>query len=180
MPDGDDRTGRDDCYICGGGNADILEGHHLVPQRFGGEDGSPNVVELCPSCHAALERLYDERFYSALSVTPPEDDSSGECAYVGCTSTETVIVTGVKGMEDVAICASHRECGKPGCGSSRVDILPLVGESGGALRCPEHQVCESNCGSTNTAVYQTDFGATVRCADHAREVTVIDDEVILE
>lgn len=59
---------REDCYICGSGNADILERHHIVPCRHGGSDNAVNLVDLCPTCHRALETLYNKRFYRALDV----------------------------------------------------------------------------------------------------------------
>lgn len=59
---------REDCYICGRGNPDVLERHHIVPRRHGGSDESVNLVDLCPTCHSALETLYDERFYRVLGI----------------------------------------------------------------------------------------------------------------
>lgn len=67
MSDGS-QTGREDCYICGRGHADLLETHHIVPRRLGGGDHEDNLVDLCPTCHRALESLYDERFYRTLGV----------------------------------------------------------------------------------------------------------------
>lgn len=64
----DEQTWREDCYICGRGHTDILETHHIVPRRFGGGDHDANLVDLCPTCHRALESLHDERYYRALGV----------------------------------------------------------------------------------------------------------------
>lgn len=64
----ENQTGRENCYICGGSNADILERHHIVPRRYGGSDEPVNLVDVCPTCHRALETLYDERFYRVLGI----------------------------------------------------------------------------------------------------------------
>lgn len=66
MSDDNHQIGRDDCFICSRGNPDILERHHIVPKRFGGSDEDVNLVDLCPSCHRALESLYDERFWTVV------------------------------------------------------------------------------------------------------------------
>lgn len=68
MSDENHQIDRDDCYICSRGNPDILEQHHIVPKRFGGSDTDANLVELCPSCHQAIESLYDERFWTAVGA----------------------------------------------------------------------------------------------------------------
>lgn len=68
MSDENHQVGRDDCFICSRGNPDILERHHIVPKRFGGSDEDVNLVDLCPSCHRALESLYDERFWTAVGA----------------------------------------------------------------------------------------------------------------
>lgn len=65
---GDHQIDRENCYICGRGNPDVLERHHIVPRRHGGSDESVNLVDLCPTCHRALETLYDERFYRVLGI----------------------------------------------------------------------------------------------------------------
>lgn len=55
------------CYFCDGGG-DVLESHHIVPRRFGGSDSDENLVDLCPTCHERIERLYNRRFYQKLGV----------------------------------------------------------------------------------------------------------------
>ena len=64
----------DGCYFCGGG-ADVLEKHHIVPRRHGGSDAEENLVDLCPTCHERLERLYDKRFYDRLGVRNGRSES---------------------------------------------------------------------------------------------------------
>lgn len=54
------------CFICAEANPNVLENHHIVPQRYGGSDSNENLVTLCANCHRAVERLYDERFYSEM------------------------------------------------------------------------------------------------------------------
>jgi len=54
------------CELCGELNPKTLEEHHVVPQRFGGSDLPENLVTLCASCHAAVERIWDDDFYRRL------------------------------------------------------------------------------------------------------------------
>lgn len=54
------------CFICGDSNPNVLEKHHLIPKRFGGENGPNRIVTLCSNCHAAVEKLYDRTFFSVL------------------------------------------------------------------------------------------------------------------
>ena len=61
-----DQTNRESCYICGELVGHLLETHHIVPRRHGGSDNVENLVDLCPSCHQALEKIYDKRFYDRL------------------------------------------------------------------------------------------------------------------
>ena len=55
---------RSDCYFCG--SEGPIETHHVVPRRLDGSDYSENLVDLCPTCHERLERLYNNRFYDKL------------------------------------------------------------------------------------------------------------------
>lgn len=66
------------CYICGHGNEQALEEHHLVPRRYGGSDSSENLVQLCGSCHNAIESLYDDDFFERLGYLFEERDWSTE------------------------------------------------------------------------------------------------------
>lgn len=72
MSDDNHRIDREDCYICSRGNPDILERHHIVPKQFGGSDAEANLVDLCPSCHRAIESLYDERFWGKVGAISEE------------------------------------------------------------------------------------------------------------
>ena len=55
---------RSHCYFCG--SEGPIETHHVVPRRLDGSDHSENLVDLCPTCHERLERLYNNRFYDKL------------------------------------------------------------------------------------------------------------------
>ena len=81
---------RDTCYLCGNPHKELLETHHIVPSRFNGSDGPRNLVDVCPTCHRKLERLYNDRFYEQMreyfkkeltadnlvesDIEPPEED----------------------------------------------------------------------------------------------------------
>ena len=68
------QTNRETCYFCGS-EGPILT-HHIIPRRFDGGDAIRNLVDLCPTCHQRLERLYDDRFYAALGVGPTDKQVS--------------------------------------------------------------------------------------------------------
>lgn len=65
-----------ECFICGDDRPNSIETHHIVPRRYGGSDRDENLVDLCASCHSAIEKLYDDRFYQALGVESPADTGS--------------------------------------------------------------------------------------------------------
>jgi len=60
------QTNREDCYFCGSDGP--IETHHIVPDRYEGSDANQNLVDLCPTCHERLERLYDKDFYKQLNA----------------------------------------------------------------------------------------------------------------
>ena len=56
------------CNVCGQTNPETLETHHVVPRRYGGSDAPENLVDLCGSCHNAIESIYDDAFYRRLNT----------------------------------------------------------------------------------------------------------------
>jgi len=103
------------CYFCPATHD--LEEHHIVPQRFDGQDDPINVVTVCKRCHKKLERLYDKRFYESLGLDDEtgERDSHRDCAIHDCenTATHTKTVSGMKNgrhvRADAPRCEEHRE-----------------------------------------------------------------------
>lgn len=67
--------GRRECYFCDNQDTELLETHHIVPRRFGGSNTADNLVDVCPTCHRKLERLYDNRFYHELGVEEITDNT---------------------------------------------------------------------------------------------------------
>jgi hypothetical protein len=65
-----------ECFICGTRRPNSIETHHTVPRRYGGSDAPENLVNLCSSCHSAIEKLYDDSFYDRLGID--EAEISGE------------------------------------------------------------------------------------------------------
>lgn len=56
----------DECFFCGEDGA--LDRHHIIPKRYGGPDTDDNLVTLCPTCHAKIERkLYNKKFYEEIT-----------------------------------------------------------------------------------------------------------------
>jgi len=106
---------RERCYFCPATHG--LEEHHIVPKRFGGGDGTVNIVTVCEKCHNKLERLYDKRFYEHFGI----DDEKGErrkhriCNFKRCKeyADETVHVAGVNRTATLEFCEEHAERHQP-------------------------------------------------------------------
>lgn len=47
-------SGEGQCYICRMENSNLLEVHHIVPIKDGGDGSFENMVLLCPNCHAIV------------------------------------------------------------------------------------------------------------------------------
>jgi hypothetical protein len=67
------QVGRETCYFCG--SEGPIETHHVVPRRFDGEDADENLVDLCPTCHQRLERLYDDDTWTEIREYDPNGES---------------------------------------------------------------------------------------------------------
>lgn len=164
-----ERINRDDCFICGDGHPDILERHHIVPARFGGTDDPRNLVDLCPSCHAAIEKIHDKRFYDAMGVTSPDPIPEGaDCFVGGCKAEATTRRDGV------LTCAEHDTCAYTSC--NRIGLTKAVTNNGAVtLICSLHRLCSHPpCGSRDTKVYVGDGGARTYCEAHAEESVWVD------
>ena len=74
-----------ECFICGDQRPNSLEEHHIVPQRYNGSDEPENLVQLCSSCHAAVEKLYDDSFYERLGAEAVEQIGSEDLDTEGTT-----------------------------------------------------------------------------------------------
>jgi len=61
------------CYFCG--SEGPIETHHIIPQRHSGSDDENNLVDLCPTCHERLERLYDKKFYKNITEVEMDGDN---------------------------------------------------------------------------------------------------------
>jgi len=170
------QTGRDDCYICGEGNPDILETHHIVPRRHGGGDESENLVDLCPSCHRAIEKLYDKRFYNALDVETESRTHGQECAKEDCTNRNTDLLKNqIRGIE-LPVCQSHQECCHDGsmltAGCTRDDVTPVPHATDETLLlvCEKHRLCSrGECSNKNVEFVDGVPSPQPYCSRHAGE-----------
>jgi hypothetical protein len=68
----------DRCYICGEDNPNVLQTHHIIPRRYGGEDRPQNLVRLCANCHQAIESIYDDLFFDRVVSWGQEWDEAGQ------------------------------------------------------------------------------------------------------
>lgn len=82
------QTPRTNCYFCG--SEGPIETHHIAPQQFDGSDDESNLVDLCPTCHERLERLYDKSFYQELGLEP-SDGNGGEVDVIEPSPPEEVV-----------------------------------------------------------------------------------------
>jgi len=153
---------RDGCYICDGGNADVLERHHIVPRRFGGSDSAENLVDLCPSCHEVLERLYDKRFYDVLGVSKEEKDFDYLCVEAECCAHATQKFTGV---QDVFCCDEHATCDYDRCDKTPVSVVDSRNRDDvTGLLCESHVVCSHRgCASTDTRIVEVEKITSTEC-----------------
>lgn len=159
------------CYICGENRANSLEQHHIVPRRFGGSDDDENLVQLCASCHAAVEKLYDSRFYNELGVTADNGEQT-ECELEGCTAIDTRELVDYAGT--ARICADHADaCGAsqgPYSGACDAKATHIVRSYYGnriRLECEDHAVCgESGCNSRQVLYDPDAVFSYRRCLEH--------------
>lgn len=54
------------CFVCGSNKEHALEEHHIIPERYGGNDENENIVTVCLNCHQALESLYTDRVFGQI------------------------------------------------------------------------------------------------------------------
>jgi hypothetical protein len=66
------------CQICGEHRPLAIEEHHVLPRRFGGSDKEDNLIEVCSSCHSALESIYNKSFWSSVGLRPSSDQDTVE------------------------------------------------------------------------------------------------------
>jgi len=171
---------RDDCYICGRGHGDILERHHIVPRRFGGTDSADNLVDLCPSCHRALEKLYGTRFYEQLGITTKSEQEtqvSGVCGFEDCQADAEHLVGGV-GV-DMKCCDDHKECCMNNC--DRRSVSTVMSNGGAIVCCDQHRECTKNgCKSKETKIYRAPLGFDYThkpfCETHGESATILGDD----
>lgn len=71
---------RNACFICGNRNENVLERHHIVPQRYGGKDTEENTVLLCSNCHTAVEKIYSVK--KVEEITEKVSDVQKETATI--------------------------------------------------------------------------------------------------
>lgn len=57
-----------ECRFCDEDRTELLEKHHVVPQRMGGSDQEKNLITVCRPCHQELERIYKYDFFSKVST----------------------------------------------------------------------------------------------------------------
>jgi len=55
---------KETCHFCQESN--VLECHHIIPKRLGGSNDSKNILVLCPTCHAKIEKIYDDSFFERI------------------------------------------------------------------------------------------------------------------
>lgn len=175
----------DACFICGDVNGNSHQDHHIVPRRFGGSDSDENVVTLCASCHQAVEKLYDKRFYDELGVRNDGrlsvSSTGAECDLSDCTAPADVQLPTDDRHDDLRVCEGHATCDIRACtrsGEYAAYDHPNTDPDNGvsvAIVCTEHRTCDEE-GCLNPETYLVDphpeFAASSRkafCDTHANE-----------
>lgn len=163
-------TDQKQCFICGDQRQNSLEQHHIVPQRFDGSDDDENLVTLCASCHAAIEKLYDRRFYDKLGVEKLEGPRT--CELDDCTASAD------KPLDDhggrLWVCSGHSEkCGanlgvySGLCSQTPTSVVRSYYGNKIKLRCDDHNVCgESGCKSQEVFFDPQSKLPYQRCFEH--------------
>lgn len=107
------------CAVCNV-KTEHIEIHHKVPQRFDGPDKPWNLEPLCRSCHVAIEKMYNKRFWEYLDM--------------GLTSSKSI--------------CDHQSCGAENVRRLKVKS-PKIGLMKSRFRhyCYHHSICSFNfCG----------------------------------
>lgn len=165
------------CFICGERRENSLEQHHIVPKRFDGTDEDENIVTLCASCHAAIEKLYDRRFYEELGVEKRRGPDS--CQLDNCTAVADRPLDGPLGT--LWVCSRHgKKCGTNlglyagQCSQKRTSVVRSFYDNQIELVCDDHSVCgHSGCKSTQVYFDPKSAQPYQRCIDH---FDITDDE----
>lgn len=163
-------TNQNQCFICGDQRQNSLEQHHIVPQRFDGSDDDQNLVTLCASCHAAIEKLYDRRFYDKLGVEKPR--GPGRCELDDCTATADARLD--NHGDGLWVCTDHSEkCGanlgvySGLCSQTPTTVVRSYYDNKIKLRCDDHSVCgESGCKSKEVFFDPRSTLPYQRCIEH--------------
>lgn len=89
---------RRNCYFCG--SEGPIETHHIIPQRHDGSDDECNLVDLCPTCHERLERLYNNEFFRQVANAEVTDSIivDGENAETGEQDIVKSIISAIEKM----------------------------------------------------------------------------------
>ena len=164
------------CYICGHGNPDVIQSHHIIPRRYDGTDEGRNIVDLCPSCHDAIERIYDDSFFEELGVEKATRSKYNiECEWRDCTSRDTYNID--SGVHEMFVCKKHRECRRGNC--EKIGTPARLHKVGLTILCDEHRVCNrTGCYSSDVIAYNTSYSrGYVFCPEHAAEDILVRDEL---
>ena len=91
-----------ECCVCGFSYKPILQIHHIVPIKDGGDDSDENTLCTCPNCHKVLHKLY------TFIKTDDEEESNKLSEYFKDNYPYEVYVaylqTSVKCIERIAKC----------------------------------------------------------------------------
>lgn len=173
----DNNTPNGTCYICGHGNTDVIQRHHIIPRRYDGTDEDRNIVTLCPTCHYAIERIYDDSFFEELGVEIEDSTREVEdqqCEWRTCSADASYRIEG-SGYE-LHVCDGHRKCQWEYC-TQIGSPIPIEDEDL-SIACSEHRTCyHEDCLSKDTAIYNLEYsGRTVSCAAHTENLAEDEEE----
>jgi len=143
-----------ECTICGV-KTEHIEIHHKIPQRFDGPNEFWNLEGLCRSCHVAIEKMYNKRFWEYLDMGATS--SKAVCDHHSCGATDVKRLKvkspklGLMKSRFRHFCYTHQLCSFNFCGhkGNPVDLIVWnVADNGhifaavsNVILCPDHRVC---------------------------------------
>jgi len=153
-----------ECTICGV-KTEHIEIHHKIPQRFNGPNEFWNLEGLCRSCHVAIEKMYNKKFWDYVGFVKEGDKNVCEQTSCGATDTRRAKVVspkvGLMNERHGYYCHTHMRCYRKGCGHEgeildrivwdETDDFGFIAQPSTIIACPDHRVCSyPGCESRHT------------------------------
>jgi len=176
-----------ECSVCGV-KTEHIEMHHKIPQRFDGPNEFWNLEGLCRSCHVAIEKMYDKRFWEYLDMGPTSSKSVCDNRSCGAEDVKRMKVAspkiGLMRRRFRHYCYNHPLCSFDFCGHEAKPVDKLIwGTSddghvfaaiSNIMLCYEHRVCTHYACESRVGVFIKQAGSHLTgqflCYTHQKDV----------